>query len=325
MLVFGEDVGRKGGVYGLTRGLQAALRRATGVRHAARRAVDPRPRASASASAGCCRCPRSSTSPTCTTPRTSCAARRRACASSPTARSPTRWWCASPGSRYQKGFGGHFHNDDAVGGAARHPRPGRRGAVASRGRRRRCCAACLGGGGDRGPGERVPRADRALSRARSARAGDRGWLGAYYPGAATSRSGRRACTATGGDLTIVTFGNGVRMSLRVAQTPCRAGHRARRCSTCAGSARCRSRTSCATAAITGRVLVADETRHSGGVGEGVITALVEHGFPGRLARVASRDSFVPLGDAANLVLLGEADIRGRRRQALPLTRESGRC
>ncbi len=31
-------------------------------------------------------------------------------------------------------------------------------------------------------------------------------------------------------------------------------------------------------------------------------------FPEQLARVASRDSFVPLGDAANLVLLGEADI-----------------
>ncbi len=59
---------------------------------------------------------------------------------------------------------------------------------------------------------------------------------------------------------------------------------------------------------TGRVLVADETRHSGGVGEGVITALVEHGFGGRIARVASKDSFVPLGDAANLVLLSEAEI-----------------
>ena len=59
---------------------------------------------------------------------------------------------------------------------------------------------------------------------------------------------------------------------------------------------------------TGRVLVADETRHSGGVGEGVLTALVEHGFTGRIARVASTDSYVPLGDAANLVLLSEDEI-----------------
>ena len=27
----------------------------------------------------------------------------------------TRWWCGSPGYAYQKGFGGHFHNDNAVG------------------------------------------------------------------------------------------------------------------------------------------------------------------------------------------------------------------
>jgi 2-oxoisovalerate dehydrogenase E1 component len=56
------------------------------------------------------------------------------------------------------------------------------------------------------------------------------------------------------------------------------------------------------------VLVADETRHSGGVGEGVIAALVENGFTGQIARVASRDSFVPLGAAANLVLLSEDEI-----------------
>ena len=44
------------------------------------------------------------------------------------------------------------------------------------------------------------------------------------------------------------------------------------------------------ARATGRVLVADETRHSGGVGEGVLSLLVEHGFTGAMARVASRDS-----------------------------------
>ena len=53
----------------------------------------------------------------------------------------------------------------------------------------------------------------------------------------------------------------------------------------------------------GRVLVVDETRHSGGVGEGVVAGLVEAGFAGPLARVAAADSFIPLGDAANLVLV----------------------
>ena len=56
------------------------------------------------------------------------------------------------------------------------------------------------------------------------------------------------------------------------------------------------------------MLVVDETRHSGGVGEGVITGLVEGGYTGPIARVAAHDTFIPLGDAANLVLVGEDDI-----------------
>jgi 2-oxoisovalerate dehydrogenase E1 component len=56
------------------------------------------------------------------------------------------------------------------------------------------------------------------------------------------------------------------------------------------------------------VLVVDETRHSGGVGEAVLAGLAEGGYSGAVARVAAADSFVPLGDAANLVLVGEGDI-----------------
>ena len=59
---------------------------------------------------------------------------------------------------------------------------------------------------------------------------------------------------------------------------------------------------------TGRALVVDETRQTGGVGEGVITALVESGFAGPISRVSSEDSFIPLGPAAQHVLLAEPDI-----------------
>jgi 2-oxoisovalerate dehydrogenase E1 component len=62
------------------------------------------------------------------------------------------------------------------------------------------------------------------------------------------------------------------------------------------------------AEATGRVLVVDETRRTGGISEGVITALVEGGFAGPIARVAAEDSFVPLGDAADLVLVGAERI-----------------
>jgi len=56
------------------------------------------------------------------------------------------------------------------------------------------------------------------------------------------------------------------------------------------------------------VLVVDETRRSGGVSEGVVTALVEGGYQGRIARVTAEDSFVPLGPAAAHVVLTEDDV-----------------
>jgi 2-oxoisovalerate dehydrogenase E1 component len=56
------------------------------------------------------------------------------------------------------------------------------------------------------------------------------------------------------------------------------------------------------------VLVVDETRRTGGVSEAVVTALVDGGFAGRVRRVTSEDSLVPLGDAALHVLLSEAQV-----------------
>jgi 2-oxoisovalerate dehydrogenase E1 component len=67
---------------------------------------------------------------------------------------------------------------------------------------------------------------------------------------------------------------------------------------------------------TGNVLVVDETRRTGGVSEGVIAELVDAGFDGRIARVASKDSFVPLGDAARLVLVSEEEIGAAARGLL---------
>jgi 2-oxoisovalerate dehydrogenase E1 component len=39
-----------------------------------------------------------------------------------------------------------------------------------------------------------------------------------------------------------------------------------------------------------------------------VSELLAAGYGGRLARVASKDSFIPLGDAARLVLLSEDEI-----------------
>jgi 2-oxoisovalerate dehydrogenase E1 component len=95
-------------------------------------------------------------------------------------------------------------------------------------------------------------------------------------------------------LTMISFGNGVPMSLHVARRLAAAGISAEVLDL-RWLAPLPIDDILAAAQSTGRVLVVDETRHSGGVGEGVVTALVEGGFFGPIHRVASQDSFVPLG------------------------------
>jgi 2-oxoisovalerate dehydrogenase E1 component len=59
----------------------------------------------------------------------------------------------------------------------------------------------------------------------------------------------------------------------------------------------------------GRLLVADECRATGGgIAEAVIANLAESGFKGPMRSVRATDSYVPLGAAANLVLISEDQI-----------------
>jgi 2-oxoisovalerate dehydrogenase E1 component len=63
------------------------------------------------------------------------------------------------------------------------------------------------------------------------------------------------------------------------------------------------------AAECGRVLVVDEGRRTGGLGEALVTAVVEHAPPGiRQRRIAGADSYIPLGPAAGLVLPSEDEV-----------------
>jgi 2-oxoisovalerate dehydrogenase E1 component len=111
----------------------------------------------------------------------------------------------------------------------------------------------------------------------------------------------------GRDLTVVSFANGLRMSLKVARRLERRGINARVLdlrwlSPLPVDDLLRE------ASASGRVLVVDETRRSAGVSEGVLAALVDGGFSGTMSRVTSQDSFIPLGPAASHVLLGEDEI-----------------
>ncbi len=111
----------------------------------------------------------------------------------------------------------------------------------------------------------------------------------------------------GRDVLLVTFANGLRMCLRAARRLAERGIAARILDL-RWLAPLPERDLLREANAVGRVLVVDETRKSGGVSEGVMAALVDGGFRGAMARVTSDDSFVPLGPAADHVLLNEAEI-----------------
>jgi 2-oxoisovalerate dehydrogenase E1 component len=209
------------------------------------------------------------------------------------------------GLAYQKGFGGHFHNDNAVG--VLRDIPGLVVACPSRGDDaaallRTCVAAAAVDGTVSAFLEPI-----ALYHSRDLHSpGDGGWL-SVDTGDHAPIGRARSYGPAAADLTMITFGNGVPMSLRVAERLRTHGVSARVCDL-RWLAPLPLEDVLAEAERTGRVLVVDETRHDGGVGEGVVTGLVEGGFTGSLRRVASLNSFVPLGTAAQHVLLGEDEI-----------------
>ena len=208
------------------------------------------------------------------------------------------------GYSYQRGFGGHFHNDDAVGVLRDIPgiviaspsRPDDAAAMLA------TCTASASADGT----VCVFLEPIALYHTRDLyEDGDDGWCAALND--AHVPVGAARTYLDGGDLTLVTWGNGLHMSLRVARRLAARGISARVVDL-RWLAPLPVDDILIAARATGRVLVVDETRRTGGVSEGVVAALIDAGFDGRLARVASKDSFVPLGDAARLVLLSEDEI-----------------
>jgi 2-oxoisovalerate dehydrogenase E1 component len=214
------------------------------------------------------------------------------------------------GYGYQKGFGGHFHNDNAI--AALRDIPGIVIASAARpddaaAMMHTCIAAARTGGIVCVFLEPI-----ALYHTRDLyEDGDDEWLAPYpNPTDWTEHPvpiGRARTYGGGTDLTIVTYANGLRMSLRVARRLDREDI-STRVVDLRWLAPLPVRDILREANASGRVLVVDETRAAGGVSEGVVTALIDEGFVGRVARVASEDSFIPLGDAAREVLLSEDTI-----------------
>jgi len=210
---------------------------------------------------------------------------------------------------YQRGFGGHFHNDNSI--AALRDIPGLVIGCPSRGDDAAMMLRTLAA---------LAKVDGRVCAFLEPIAlymtkdlyepGDGGWLTHYpAPDQALVLGEERVYCPEAHECLILTFGNGVPMSLRAAkEIQTRYGWQVRVVDLrwllpLNESAIARHAAQCA------RILIVDEGRRSAGVGEGIITAIVEAGLGAKpVRRVVGADTFTPLAGAALLVLPSETEI-----------------
>jgi 2-oxoisovalerate dehydrogenase E1 component len=212
------------------------------------------------------------------------------------------------GLGYQRGFGGHFHNDNSI--TALRDIPGLIVGCASRGDDAATMLRTL---------MALAKVDGrvcmflepiALYMTKDLYApGDGAWQFAYPAPDQAMTLGEGRVYGAGDDLLIITYGNGVPMSLRAAREIEKQRRWKIRVIDLRWLVPLNATYVAAQAKGAKRILIVDEGRHSAGVGEGVITAVVEAGLGATpLRRVVGADTYTPLAGAAFLVLPGEADI-----------------
>jgi len=210
---------------------------------------------------------------------------------------------------YQKGFGGHFHNDNST--TALRDIPG-------------LVIACPSRGDD---AAMMLRTAMALAKVEGKVVAflepialymtkdlhepkDGGWQFEYpVPTRSVPLGEPRIYAPDAEDLLIVSYGNGVPMALRAARR-LQEDHGRR---VCVMDLRwlkpLNVRAIAEQADRCGRVLVVDEGRQTGGIAEEIFTAIDEHARADiAKRRVTGVDSYVPLGAAANLVLPQDSDV-----------------
>jgi 2-oxoisovalerate dehydrogenase E1 component len=210
---------------------------------------------------------------------------------------------------YQKGFGGHFHNDNSI--AALRDIPGLIVGCPSRGddaamMLRTMAALCKVDGRVCAFLEPI-----ALYMTKDLyEAGDGAWQFAYPPPfEAMALGDGRIYNEDAKDLVIFTFGNGVPMALRAAREIEKKLKWQTRVVDLRWLVPLNERFIAEQAKSAKRIIVLDEGRRSAGVGEGIITTIVEAGLGKTpLRRVVGADTYTPLAGAALLVLPGEADV-----------------
>jgi 2-oxoisovalerate dehydrogenase E1 component len=224
------------------------------------------------------------------------------------------------GLAYQKGFGGHFHNDNSVGALRDIP-----GLVLAVPARPHDAARMLRGAVAMAieDGRVVVFLEPiALYHEKDLHAdGDGGWLADYPPPPDHLLPGEVGVHQPDGDgvpdLLIVSYANGLRLSLRAARRLSEQhGVRARvldlRWLNPLPIEAIREQ-----AGEVGRVLVVDECRRTGGgPADAIVADLAEAGIGSRLRSIRAVDSFVPLGTATAAVLVGEDEIIGSALQTV---------
>ncbi|MEN9851319.1 MAG: hypothetical protein RL128_1482, partial [Pseudomonadota bacterium] len=198
------------------------------------------------------------------------------------------------GLGYQKGFGGHFHNDNSV--AVLRDIPGVILAVPSNGADAALMLReCVRLARDEGrvvvflePIALYPMRDLHAEK-------DGAWMRHYPDPSRRIALGEVGVEGDGTDLAIVSFGNGIYISNQLSAELISHG-----ISTRIVDARWLSPLPKAalTAAVQGckRILIVDETRHSGGVAEALMAHFHET-TTAKLARVTAEDSFIATGPA----------------------------
>ncbi|RZA19481.1 MAG: MFS transporter, partial [Lysobacteraceae bacterium] len=213
------------------------------------------------------------------------------------------------GLGYQRGFGGHFHNDNSM--TALRDIPGLVVGCASRGDDAAMMLRTLAALSKVDGRVSVFLEPIALYMTKDLyEAGDGQWLTDYpAPDQALVLGEERVYQPEANDCVIFSYGNGMPMSLRAARqieakhdwkvrvvdlrwlVPLNHAAIAKHAGECA------------------RILVVDEGRFSAGIGEGVITAITEAGHGGKpLKRVCGADTYTPLAGAAFLVIPKDEDI-----------------
>ncbi len=235
------------------------------------------------------------------------------------------------GLAYQKGFGGHFHNDNSIG--ALRDIPGLVLATPARGddaaRMLRGAIAMAAEDGR----VVVFLEPIALYHEKDLHAdGDGGWLTDYPVPPATllpGEVGLHGETEGDADVLLISYANGLRLSLQAAQRLADDHDLRARVLDLRWLNPLPTEAIRAHAADIGTVVVVDECRATGaGVADAIVADLAERRIGRRLSSVRAVDSFVPLGPATSAVLVGVdqivaasvAAVSRRRRQAAAASR-----